>query len=277
MKTKPKKILAWHWAKADLKTQHSNEPIAKGKTLKATGPLQLCENGMHASLNPMDALQYAPGPMLCRVELSGEIIQGEDKLCASSRKVLWIANADHMLQEFACLCAERALKADKVDDPRSWRAIEVKRLWLAGKATDAELAAARGAALDAARLRVVGVHEHHRLGHGAVQLGHAARHAAGVPVFELAAGDQHQRVVGVGQLVGADEGGGHQMRTAVAGREVIAEHGGLARVLRVQAGVGDAALALQALPGDAANGRVHGQAHFLEHLGHALMFTRIGP
>ena len=139
MKTKPKKILAWHWAKADLKTQHSNEPIAKGKTLKATGPLQLCENGMHASLNPMDALQYAPGPMLCRVELSGEIIQGEDKLCASSRKVLWIANADHMLQEFACLCAERALKAAKVDDPRSWRAIEVKRLWLAGKATDAEL------------------------------------------------------------------------------------------------------------------------------------------
>ena len=151
MKTKPKKILAWHWAKADLKTQHSNEPIAKGKTLKATGPLQLCENGMHASLNPMDALQYAPGLMLCRVELSGEIIQGEDKLCASSRKVLWIANADHMLQEFACLCAERALKAAKVDDPRSWRAIEVKRLWLAGKATDAELAAARGAAWDAAR------------------------------------------------------------------------------------------------------------------------------
>ena len=151
MKTKPKKILAWHWAKADLKTQHSNEPIAKGKTLKATGPLQLCENGMHASLNPMDALQYAPGPMLCRVELSGEIIQGEDKLCASSRKVLWIANADHMLQEFACLCAERALKAAKVDDPRSWRAIEVKRLWLAGKATDAELAAARDAARDAAR------------------------------------------------------------------------------------------------------------------------------
>ena len=149
MSKSPKPVLAWHWAKA-LRTQYSNEPIVAGQTLTATGPLSLCNNGMHASLCPLDALQYAPGAMLCRVELSGDVLTGNDKLCARSRKVLWIANADHMLHEFACLCAERALKRAKVEDARSWRAIEVKRLWLAGKATDAELAAASAAASAAA-------------------------------------------------------------------------------------------------------------------------------
>jgi hypothetical protein len=143
--------LAWHWAKNDLLTLHSNEKIAVGETLSAVGDIKLCENGMHASLCPFDALQYAPGSMLCRVEMGGEVIKGNDKLCARSRKVLAIYDADHLLHEFACLCAERALKQAKIDDPRSHRAIEVKRLWLAGKATDAELDAARAGARDAAR------------------------------------------------------------------------------------------------------------------------------
>ncbi|MCP4640231.1 MAG: hypothetical protein GY851_07360 [bacterium] len=55
-----------------------------------------------------------------------------------------------VLHEFACWCAEEALKL-VVPDPRSVRAIEVKRLWIAGRATDGELAAARAAAWAAAR------------------------------------------------------------------------------------------------------------------------------
>jgi hypothetical protein len=148
MKTKP--ILAWHWAKRDLKTQHTDEPIVVGGTLSAVGILDLCHVGMHASLCPLDALQCAPGSMLCRVELSGEIIEGDDKLCARHRKVVAIYDADHMLHEFACLCAERALKQAGVTDERGHNAIKVKRLWLAGKATDEEMAAARDAARAAA-------------------------------------------------------------------------------------------------------------------------------
>lgn len=144
------KTLAWHWAKNDLKTQYTNEPIVKGGTIRAEGPLVLCENGCHASLHPFDALLYAPGSMLCRVELGGKIVKGDDKLCARSREVLWIADCDHLLHEFACLCAERALKQAKVNDERSYAAIRVKRLWLQGRATDKQLAAARAAAGDAA-------------------------------------------------------------------------------------------------------------------------------
>lgn len=144
------KILAWHWAPNTLRTRYSDEAIVVGQTLKAKGPLELCENGMHASLCPFDALQYAPGSMLCRVQLSGEVIKGDDKLCARSRKTVAIYDADHMLHEFACLCAERALKQTGVTDERCHRAIAVKRLWLAGKASDAELAAAGAAAGGAA-------------------------------------------------------------------------------------------------------------------------------
>ena len=48
----------------------------------------------------------------------------------------------------------------------------------------------------------------------------AARHAAGVPVLELAAGDQHEGVLGIGPLVGRDDVGRHQLHAAVGGREV---------------------------------------------------------
>ena len=51
-----------------------------------------------------------------------------------------------LLHEFACRCAERALSRVENPNPHSVRAIEVKRAWLRGKATDEELAAAQDAA-----------------------------------------------------------------------------------------------------------------------------------
>ena len=74
-------------------------------------------------------------------------IPAEDRLWA----VLWEALIDApILHEFACRCAERALSRVENPDPRSLRAIEIKRAWLRGEATDEELAAAWDAALDAA-------------------------------------------------------------------------------------------------------------------------------
>lgn len=49
------------------------------------GPLAFCERGLHASECAFDALSYAPGPVLWRVELSGDILQGDDKACATER------------------------------------------------------------------------------------------------------------------------------------------------------------------------------------------------
>ena len=59
------------------------------------------------------------------------------------------------LHLLACSFAERALRRERKDgrepDKRSWDAICVKRRWVAGKATDEELAAAGAAAWAAAR------------------------------------------------------------------------------------------------------------------------------
>ena len=51
-----------------------------------------------------------------------------------------------ILNECACRCAEDALSRIDGPDSRSIHAIVVKRRWIAGEATDAELAAARAAA-----------------------------------------------------------------------------------------------------------------------------------
>lgn len=74
-------------------------------------------------------------------------IPSEDRIWAA----LWAELIDApLLHEFACRCAERALRRVENPDPRSMRAIEVKRAWLRGEATDEELVAAEAAAWAAA-------------------------------------------------------------------------------------------------------------------------------
>lgn len=57
---------------------------------------------------------------------------------------------ERILHEFACDQAEKALSLTDNPDPRSVAAIEVKRRWIRGEATDDELDTARDAAWDAA-------------------------------------------------------------------------------------------------------------------------------
>jgi hypothetical protein len=156
-----KKVKAWHFVSADKMVGYAKRvPVVEGTRYYMEWPYQgyteptLCKAGLHASLRAFDALQYAPGPILCRVEVSGRIVHGNDKLVAEERKVLKMLDISTLLHEFACDEATRALdrrqNAGYAVDPRSRNAIAVKRLWLQGKATDAELDAARAAAEAAA-------------------------------------------------------------------------------------------------------------------------------
>ena len=111
------------------------------------------------------------------------------------------------------------------------------------------------------------MHQRHRIRLDRVEHRGAARHAAGVPVFELAAGDQHHRVLGVGALVGRDDIGRYEARAARLAREGLGEHHRLARVALLHARIGHRMLALQALPRDAADAR-HRVAHLVEHFRH---------
>ena len=79
-----------------------------------------------------------------------EEVSAEDRLWAVLREEFVPA---HTLHEFACRCAEGELRKAGVTDDRSWNAIRVKRLWIEGKATDTELAAARAATARAATAR----------------------------------------------------------------------------------------------------------------------------
>jgi hypothetical protein len=128
-----------------------------GKWLRHEGELIPCEAGLHASEHPFDALQYAPGSLLHKVELSGEIIphgNPVDKVCASGRKILATVNAEDLCRKFA-----RRVALDVID---KWDAPKVVRDYLTtgdetlrdaawDAAWTADRAVARDAALDAAR------------------------------------------------------------------------------------------------------------------------------
>jgi hypothetical protein len=104
--------------------------------------IELCSHGLHASLDPFDALQYAPGPNLAIVELSGRVVQGDDKLVASERRIIARIDATDLLRTFARQCA-----LDVID---MWDAPAVVRQYL--ETGDESLRkAARAAVRDAAR------------------------------------------------------------------------------------------------------------------------------
>jgi hypothetical protein len=147
--------LAWHFLPDDGRMRHGKRMAIKaGTTYRVKPPLSMCEHGLHASIRPLDALSYAPGSLICRVELGGEILTQTDKVCAQTRKVLWMADATNVLHEFSAWSAEWILdnlegKGYKID-PRSRAAITAKRAWLRGEISNAQLAAAGAAAWGAA-------------------------------------------------------------------------------------------------------------------------------
>lgn len=104
--SKKKSILAWHFLYDTGLMRDGRKPR---KIETHDGELALCQSGLHASVKLTDALQYAPGIILCRVRCSGKIVMGEDKLVCSQREILWCVTTD-MLHEFARLAALRATR-----------------------------------------------------------------------------------------------------------------------------------------------------------------------
>ena len=97
---------AWHFVGADRRLRYGDgATVAPGYVYTWDGPLALCQSGLHASVRAIDALRYAPGPIVCRVEMGGEIVRGDDNVVAQSREVLWAADATDALRRFARLCA----------------------------------------------------------------------------------------------------------------------------------------------------------------------------
>ena len=94
---------AYHFTSDKLRDGRPIPPI--GEWLVHEGEIRMCESGLHASKEPFDALQYAPGSMLHLVEVQGEIIHQNDKLVARKRKIIASFDAEKLLRDFARECA----------------------------------------------------------------------------------------------------------------------------------------------------------------------------
>jgi hypothetical protein len=98
---------AWYFSNECKKLRyHDNRKIELGVTHKVDCKPVLCESGLHASKRLIDALEYAPGPILWRVELGGEIEVGDDKVVATERTYIdGGIDVTECLRRFARMCA----------------------------------------------------------------------------------------------------------------------------------------------------------------------------
>jgi hypothetical protein len=162
-----KTIQAWHFVNGTLR---DGRPIPKdGEVLRHEGPLVMCESGLHASREPFDALQYAPGlgsrpyteraPTLCLVNCAGEIVEGDDKLICTERTIVARMDATDLMRYFARMQAlsvihlwdtepQEVVLDYLMTGDESLRAAAWDAAWDAARA--AAWAAARAAAWDAA-------------------------------------------------------------------------------------------------------------------------------
>lgn len=93
---------AWYFATEERKLRYGdNRSIVVGETHTVDPEkLKLCAYGLHASTRLIDALRYAPGSILYEVELSGKILDGKDKVCASERTYLREIDCTEIIKEF---------------------------------------------------------------------------------------------------------------------------------------------------------------------------------
>ena len=150
-------IQAYHFTDTALR---DGSPLpAIGEWLEHTGPLILCESGLHASERVLDALHYAPGLTLHRVTVSGAL-RSDDKLVAKRRRIessreVPFRTVVRLAIEAACLAAWCArlylpdlLVALEACDREDWGA--------ATRSTDAAFAAASAAARTAGAAEAAG-------------------------------------------------------------------------------------------------------------------------
>ena len=142
---KPKKIIGYHFTGDKLRDGQPIPPI--GEWLMHTGPVIICESGLHYSLDPFDALQYAPGAICHMVEIEEVVTTQSDKGVCRRRKILKSFDATQILRYFARMQALSVihLYPNGTDD------VVFDYLITGNKAQEAAaLAAARAAVWDAA-------------------------------------------------------------------------------------------------------------------------------
>lgn len=100
-----KNVKAWHFLADSGKLRDGRPAPRVGTWLKHTGPVSMCNSGLHASRRVTDALNFAPGSLVCRVECRDIVEEQDDKLVCRERRILWKMDATPVLRAFARKCA----------------------------------------------------------------------------------------------------------------------------------------------------------------------------
>ena len=130
--------LGWHFLQRNKKLGYADgRPVHKKRWFKAKNcrTTRLCSCGMHASENILDALKWAPGPVLCQVKVHGNIkvASNNDKFVGMERLVIDWINAEDVIQEFSVWCFERGLKTCNITNKVCWKILKEHKQRLAGK------------------------------------------------------------------------------------------------------------------------------------------------
>jgi hypothetical protein len=148
----PQTMDGWYFANEDRKLRYGdNRAIVIGKTHRVRGELVLCHHGLHAGARALDALMYAPGPIVYRVRLHGQILHDDDKSCATART--YVAGGIDVTDELRAFARWCALQVAHLWDmpPIVRQYLETGDESIRDAARDAARAAARDAARAAAR------------------------------------------------------------------------------------------------------------------------------
>ena len=101
MSKKENKKFYYHFVSDTLR---DGRPVpADGEWLEHDGSLKMCERGLHASPTAWEALQYAPGSVLCLVEMDGieKHKDHPDKVVGTHRRIIARFDATELLRAHA--------------------------------------------------------------------------------------------------------------------------------------------------------------------------------
>lgn len=153
-------ITGWCFCRNDYMGGYDDDrKIGAGETLSVKGKIKRYEYGLAAFCEPLEALCYAAGPRLCKVQIWGDLIIDDWQVLGRHRKCLWTIDATDLLHEFIYQIAEEVLNSANVTDERYWNAIKARRQWLHNEMTIDEWTEVR---MDAARMMGQAVGEERR-------------------------------------------------------------------------------------------------------------------
>jgi hypothetical protein len=157
----------WHWINGD-KLRDGTKAVVGEWTVRVDD-IKLCVKGYHGSYNVLDALKYAPGNTICRVYIK-EVLESEDKVVGTQRKIIWMADAKEVLVQFAKWCALQVIDL--------WDAPDVVVEFLNSSYTDADAAHTIRAA--------AGYTIHTAAAHASAASAYAAAHASAASAYAAA-------------------------------------------------------------------------------------------